>query len=273
MKMEKPIRMVLCDLDGTLLYNTKKISDRNKAAIRALRRQGILFGICSGRSAVALQRLVEDWGIGEDVDFVLGFNGGMFWDPATGLVEEQLGMEKNNIEEAIKSCEGYPFSYAQYRGTTMYATGDNILTRQMARRNKLGFEQVKLDDLRQSSLKFMAIGMPWTLNKWLKSQAQQQLRHCRVFRSGPFLLEFVHHGLSKLEGARLAGRKYGVALDEIMSFGNDNNDIEMLEGTVGVAMANALPAVKNAAAYVTASNRQDGVARFLESHVLSSSPK
>ncbi|MCF0246315.1 MAG: HAD hydrolase family protein, partial [Ileibacterium sp.] len=53
-----------------------------------------------------------------------------------------------------------------------------------------------------------------------------------------------------------------------MTFGNDNNDKEMLEGCVGVAMGNALPEIKEAARYVTGSNREDGVARFLEKHVL-----
>ena len=43
--MDKPVKMVVCDLDGTLLYNTKKITERTKKAIRAIRRQGILFGV------------------------------------------------------------------------------------------------------------------------------------------------------------------------------------------------------------------------------------
>lgn len=138
----------------------------------------------------------------------------------------------------------------------------------MAARNELGKKQVSQKELEKSTLKLMAVGWPWTLNRWLKSGNKNQLKEARVFQSGPFLLEFVHKDLSKLEGVKKAAEKYGASLDEVVTFGNDNNDLEMLAGTQGVAMANALPAIKAAAPYLTLSNRQDGVADFIEKYIL-----
>lgn len=260
--------MVLCDLDGTLLYSTKKITERTKKALRDLRQSGILVGICSGRSAIALQNLIHVWGIENDIDFVLGFNGAMFWDPKTGNVEETALLDAAAVREGFEVCRGYGFGYAEYQGKTMLSTRDNPIMRQMARRNRLGFEKVRPDALIRPTLKFMAVGMPWTLSRWLAGDRPRHLKRLRVFRSGPFLLEFVHPSLSKLEGAKKAAEKYGIRLDEIVSFGNDTNDLEMLEGTIGVAMANALDCVKEKAKYITASNKKDGVALFIENEIL-----
>ncbi len=266
--MEKPVKIVAVDLDGTFLYNTRKVTERNLKAIRELRKRGIRFGICSGRSAIALQKMVKIWGIENDVDFVLGFNGAQYWDPKTGVVEETHPLDADGVREIFQATQGEPFIFGEYQGKTFEATRFNILTGAIAKRNELEQKVVTPKELEKSTLKLMAVAWPWTLNKWLKSDRENQLQEARVFRSGPFLLEFVHKGLSKLEGVKKAAEKYGADMDEIVTFGNDNNDLEMLAGTQGVAMANALPAVKAAAPYTTLSNKQDGVADFIEKYIL-----
>lgn len=271
--MGKQVRMVVCDLDGTLLFDPTRITKRTKKTIRALRKQGVLFGICSGRSTIALQQKVKTWGIENDVDFVLGFNGAMFWDPETGKTEAQMGLKPEDIQPIMDACDGYNFSFGEYHGKNMIVSKINFLTRSMGGCNELGLKQVSKEELLRPALKFMAVGMPWTLNKWLKSGRKKTLQTARVFRSGPFLLEFVNRSLSKLEGIKTVCKKYGVELDEVVTFGNDNNDLEMLEGTIGVAMANALSNVKAVSSYVTTSNYKDGVARFIEENILGDHPK
>lgn len=270
--MGSSIKMVVCDLDGTLLKHPKKISERNKKAIRVMRKKGVLFGVCSGRSAIALQKKLKTWGIDKDVDFVLGFNGAMYWDPATDEVQAAYALNAEDIPPILEVCKGYPFSFSQYEGLKMLSTKKNFLTSAMAGRNELEFVTVPIEELKKRTYKFMAVGMPWTLSKWLKSGRKDELKSARVFRSGPFLLEFVNPHLSKLEGVRMVAKKYGIKLDEIAAFGNDNNDLEMIEGTVGVAMSNALPAVKEKASYITDSNWKDGVATWVEQYVLADNP-
>jgi hydroxymethylpyrimidine pyrophosphatase-like HAD family hydrolase len=61
----------------------------------------------------------------------------------------------------------------------------------------------------------------------------------------------------------------GIRQEEIMAFGDGENDIAMMEAVgVGIAMANGLDAVKAAARYVTASNDEDGVAKAIMEYVL-----
>lgn len=261
------IRMVVSDLDGTLLHTTGRISKRTKETIRALRRKGILFGVCSGRSAIALRRMLKIWGIENDVDFVLGFNGGMSWDPKTDKIETWCEMEPYTIKKRLRRFKPYGFTYGEYVGEEMWATKKNLITERFAARNRLGFRTVTEQELIQPALKLMAIGMPWKISKFLKENDREG-SNWRLFRSGPFLIECVNLELTKLFGITKIAERYGIKPDQIITFGNDNNDLEMLAGTFGVAMDNSIPGVKNAAAAITASNDQDGVARFLQRELL-----
>ena len=72
-------------------------------------------------------------------------------------------------------------------------------------------------------------------------------------------------GVSKPAGLQVLGEQYGFCLKRVVAFGDDLADLPMLrECGIGVAMANALPEVKQAADWVTLSNDEDGVAEALE---------
>lgn len=258
------IRMVAADLDGTLLYSPGRITEHAKEVIRRLRRQKIVFGVCSGRSAIALQHMLKVWGIDQDVDFILGFNGGMLFHE--GQLSSWNELPKTIIPAIMECFRKYRVGFAEYQGKRMLSTQDNPVTRRMASRNRLQFVRTKPEALYRNTLKLMVIGTPWTISRCLREV--QLPAGCRMFRSGPFLIEIVHASLSKLTGVLHTAQLYGLQPDQVLTFGNDNNDLEMLEGCVGVAMDNALPHIKEAADYITESNRQDGVARFLEKHIL-----
>ena len=90
-----------------------------------------------------------------------------------------------------------------------------------------------------------------------------------VLFSAPTFLEIMPQGVDKGEGIRRLGELYGIGTDEIMALGDSQNDLDMLKAAgFPVAMANAAEEVKAAAAYVTASNDDDGVAAAVEKFVL-----
>ena len=79
----------------------------------------------------------------------------------------------------------------------------------------------------------------------------------------------IHKEATKMQGVLAALRELGVKLEEAAAFGDDLADIEMLKACgVGVAVDNALPEVKAAADFIADSNDDDGVAKWLETHVL-----
>jgi len=90
-------------------------------------------------------------------------------------------------------------------------------------------------------------------------------------RTGLFFIQ--RRQVNKVRGLRYLARRWGVPLSEAVAFGDDHADVEMLRACgKGVAMANALEAVKAAADEICPSNQEDGVARWLEAHCLSNFP-
>lgn len=268
MQLKNPVRMVVCDLDGTLLDGKSQVTETTRKAIRNLRRQGILFGICTGRPANALDHLLKHWKIENDVDFVLGFNGGMMLNLEDGTTASWKQLPGSVMKDIAKAFDGYNVAFCQYQGKCLKTTKKNFVTAQMARRNHIPLEVVPFSALEQDNPKMMAVGMPWVISKWLKEHPEGLPGLARVFRSGPFLLEIVHPELSKLTGVEKACWRFNIPIENVLSFGNDNNDLEMLQGTMGVAMENGLSSIKNAAMYTCPSNLQNGVAVFLNDNVL-----
>ena len=85
----------------------------------------------------------------------------------------------------------------------------------------------------------------------------------------PMNLEINAAGVNKGKAMIELGKLLGIPREEIMAFGDGNNDLKMLkEVGTGVAMENAIPSVKEAADYVALSNDEEGVAKFIEKYVL-----
>ena len=83
------------------------------------------------------------------------------------------------------------------------------------------------------------------------------------------LLEFMPKGITKAYGISLLAKDLGIRAEEIMTLGDEENDLPMIEyAGLGVAMANAIPLVKEAADVVTDTNDQDGVAKAVEKYIL-----
>ena len=90
-----------------------------------------------------------------------------------------------------------------------------------------------------------------------------------VIKSRAVLLEFMPKGVTKAYGLALLAKDLGLTAAEIMTIGDEENDLRMIEyAGIGVAMANAVDQVKAVANVVTASNEEDGVAQVIEKYLL-----
>jgi hypothetical protein len=83
------------------------------------------------------------------------------------------------------------------------------------------------------------------------------------------ILEIYRRGATKWQAAKHLSARFGLAPEQIIAVGDDVNDIEMIkQAGLGIAVANALPQVKEAASFIVASNDKDGVAEVVEKFVL-----
>jgi cof family protein len=97
------------------------------------------------------------------------------------------------------------------------------------------------------------------------NQAASEFEYLKFTRSNPFAADIINQGNSKLEGIRRVGKEYGFDLNQVMAFGDSDNDLEMLAGVgMSVAMGNGSSSVKEVAKHITTSNQEDGIHKALE---------
>ena len=263
--MQQP-RLVACDVDGTLLDSTARVSRRTAATVRRVVAAGVPFVLVTGRPPRWVPPVVDDLG---HAGLAVCANGALLYDAAAERVLEATTMSSlrlrdlaERLEVAIPGCQlaverppsieqqsfvvelDYEHPWAGSQGLTV--TRDELL----------GHEAVKLL-VRHSELGSEA--MARAAGALIGDAA------CITFSTGDGLIELSAPGVTKGTGlASLAGR-LGVDAADVIAFGDMPNDLPMLSWAGhGVAMANAHPAVLDAAAEVTAPNSEDGVALVLE---------
>lgn len=90
-----------------------------------------------------------------------------------------------------------------------------------------------------------------------------------LLSDGKTLCQVMNRNASKLNALKQLAKQIGVSRSEVAAFGDDYNDLEMIKYFgIGVAMGNAIDKVRQAADAVTASNNDDGVARYIMDYIL-----
>jgi hypothetical protein len=262
-------KLVLVDIDGTLLNDQLQVTERTRRAICLLPGKGVLFGIASGRSPYALVNLIQEWGIADAVDLIIGFNGSALLDVKTMKMSSFYPLQGEGIRELLEDLSGFSFNAGVYDKQEFHALKEDEISRKTAAVNHF---KLVIDDLGKymssSASKVLVMAQKEEMDRIVAFYETHAPRHYHVFRSGDVRLECIHPLLTKSRGIQAACQKLGLAKDEVVTFGDMMNDFEMIRDYVGVAMGNADQRVKDVARFATADNNHDGIAVFLEQHVL-----
>jgi len=117
--------------------------------------------------------------------------------------------------------------------------------------------------------KLLAMTKPEEFQEVWQDIQQKFAGKVTVTSSRDNFLELMEPGVNKWEAVKAVAESYGIRPEEIMCIGDSNNDLCMIENAgIGVAVANAKPAVQASAKVVTSSNDEDGVAEVIERFTL-----
>lgn len=276
--MEKEVTLVITDLDGTMLDSHKNVSDATRKAIRDLKNKGILFGIASGRPVESGLILAEKWGIGDSISFLVGMNGGAMYDTRQKQKYEFANMDGELLLEIINFIRkgedaGFgPVHFEVMDGNTRYVEWSSEETLKNA--DLYGeVEVIKNLDEYMKGRRFDKL--------IIRTDPEKQpalIEYSKGFTSDRFaafptannLFEYVNPEINKGYGLQKVCDHFGLKMENVVAFGDEANDMEMLEqaGT-GVAMGNAVPAVKAIADIVSEyTNDEDAEARYIEEVIL-----
>jgi Cof subfamily protein (haloacid dehalogenase superfamily) len=266
------IKAVMCDLDGTLLNEKSLVTAHTAETIRRIKEKGFFFGLSTGRDAESVQNLARDkWKIDSLVDGIVGSGGGEVAED--GRIQDLYPLPGTLIADLIKALEDTDADFSVCQGGVHCALKGTFYLRLLARCDGMSCKVVDKSFLiGQSHPKLLITCPPLSLNKTLGivELFRQKNPVFSCLKTGPILLEVTDVRVTKATGLKKMMEDHGWTMSELMAFGDDDNDCEMLKGAgMGVAMGNASPKAKAAAAYSTSDNKHDGVASFLEKTLLS----
>lgn len=271
--------MLALDIDGTLLNSAGEITPRVREAVAGVMRAGILVTLATGRNLRATLPVAEALDITGPL--VLS-NGCVVIHPISRQVLFHRHLEANAAGRAVLLL--------QRLGLTAYASRLSLAGPEFfyqeppaspeidLRRGRRPESVQQVADLAATAVRVKALKV-MTLDRAdvVAEAAQYLVRHlgeqCQVLvtheREGCALLEVSAPGVNKATGLRQLAALQKISPAEIIAIGDNRNDLEMLRfAGLGVAMGNASDEVREAAQVVTASNDAEGVASFLETHVL-----
>ena len=269
MKVKEKIKLILADVDGTLLDSQKNVMPITREEIGYLHDQGILFGIASGRSPYAVRHLVHEWDIAEATDLIMGFNGAAVLDCRNGEMTSVLAMDGRALTEMQENFRDFRFNLGIYDQETYHVLFHDERSEKTALLNRFSLVVDGLKGYETQQLpKALLTAEPEELDRITEYyESMPAPVYYRMFRSAGDRSECVNPQLTKSKGIAILAEKLGLGKEEIMTFGDMMNDYEMIRDYVGVAMGNADERVKAVSRYTAPSNDEDGIGIFLREYI------
>jgi Cof subfamily protein (haloacid dehalogenase superfamily) len=251
------IKMIITDLDGTLLDEEKNISNRNQQALLRCRELGIKTAYATGRGGTS-QDLVSK--LSNLFDGRAVQNGALAYVGNEVVYNRLLAYESVRplltacTERGLRAASQFDgMHYANFKVSDEWSHISHFEIVDFALHDKDG-EKVYILINNHDDVSFIETHLP--ADAWMS-----------VSRDGMAMI--MHKEATKSNAIIALGEYWGIASTEIAAFGDDLNDIDMLNHAgVSVAMGNALDDVKAAADYICDTNDNDGVAKWLEENVL-----
>lgn len=270
-------KMIVTDMDYTLLNKDKAVSERNKKALKAAMDKGVHVVVATGRiytSALYYARLL---GISTPI---IASNGAIIREEHTDNTMYQCLLPDEAIKEMVRLTKERDLFCHLFSRDTIYAEKlVNVSSRYTEWNKYMAMEdQVKImildsfnELLGQKNREiFKAVVVDDDDHKlWEIREEIQKTGLVTVSQSLKDNIEVMNKDVSKGQAVKKLAEIYEIDREEVITIGDNENDLSMIEyAGLGVAMGNAVPLLKEKADYVTADYMEDGVAEVIEKFVL-----
>ena len=276
-EFRKKIKLVVCDLDGTLLNERHEISEENIEAIEQARRQGVYITVCSGRIVSMLEHYIKPIGIRGPL---IAANGGHIIDTVSHETLWEKTLKGEEVIPILDYCRYAGLDYGVLAREACFFSDNSIRVQRFYRYNQLAREKGE----REIPIEFFEKDHDCVRKMKIDKVLIQQLRPGQFEQAKRFitthtklgytssehgLLEVSAPGISKGEGVRRLAQMMKIPLEQTCAFGNYENDISMFSVVgLAIAMANSSPGAKAKATVMTKSNNESGVGWGLRNYIL-----
>ena len=267
------IKLIAIDMDGTLLLPDHTISPAVKNAIAAAREKGVNVVLTTGRPYAGVHSYLKELHMNQPGDYCITYNGALVQKAADGSTVAQTALSYDDYRFLEKLSRDVGSHFHALDRNTLYTANRDIsyytVHESYVATIPLVFCEAENMDPATQFLKVMMIDEPAVLDKAISRIPAEVKEKYTVLKSAPYFLEILDKRVNKGEGVKTLTEKLGIARENVMTLGDQENDIAMLEfAGIGVAMGNALDSVKAVSQFVTKTNTEDGVAFAVNKFVL-----
>lgn len=266
------IRLLLADVDGTLVTPEKTLTDAAIAAVREFGQAGVMFALTSGRPPRGMSMLVEPLDIRTPI---AAFNGGLLVDRDMSVIEQHT-IPPELVAPAIDLLRAHGLDAWLYQGADWFVQdldGPHV-DREAATVRFSPTLRPDYDGLVQGIAKIVGVGDDHDAVARAAGDAQERFgEHICAARSQPYYVDVTHPRANKGSVADYLCRRYSIPEEQIATIGDMPNDVLMFARSgLSIAMGNSDREVQRAARRVTAGNDRDGFARAVRRFVLPRAP-
>lgn len=263
-------KMIVLDLDDTLLKDDQTISARTKNTLMEAQKLGVKVVLASGRPTSGMKHIAEELELANYGSFILSFNGGKILNCKTNEEMFSSTLTPESVHKLYEISRREGVYIHTYLGDDIITEDDNPYTSIESELTGLPITVVDkfVDAVSEPVVKVLMVDEPEKL-KVVEKKLQVELTQFSVMRSKPFFLEFTEKGVTKGTSLQQLIQHCGIKQNEVIAIGDSYNDLSMIEfAGLGVAMGNAPEDIKKIANFVTDTNMNDGVAKVVEEYVL-----
>lgn len=262
------IRLIATDMDDTLLDASSNLSPRTLSALQQAISAGVMVSLSSGRMPEAMISFART--IGVNAPMIL-FNGAMIYDPRTDEALYSNPIPAETALEVARMIESEGVYLQVYPGKGYYCNRRCEHTDRYEASIRVPCTELGVPVshwMRGGMVKMLAIATPEIIDRLQAKLRAAFPKGVNFMKSKAHYLEIVGEGIDKGSAIRVLAEKLNLSTDEIMAFGDGQNDAAMLAASgLGVAMENAVPECKAAAKLIAPRNTEDGVAQVIEQFI------
>jgi hypothetical protein len=264
------VKLFLADVDGTLVTQDKKLTDRAIAAVHKLHDAGVIFAITSGRPPRGMAMLIEPLDLQTPI---AAFNGGLIVDRDMNVIEQRV-LPEDLVVPVADMMGSFSLDVWLYTGADWYvpkADGPHVAREAWTVKFEPKIMTDGLKGLTGAVAKLVGVSDDTdAVTKAAGAVHDKFGDHVTAAASQPYYLDVTHPKANKGEVAKYLAAKYKLETDDIATIGDMPNDVLMFAHSgLSIAMGQSSPEVKRAARRVTTSNEDEGFANAVDRFILS----
>ncbi|MDP9267110.1 MAG: HAD family hydrolase [Acidobacteriota bacterium] len=264
--MASNIRLVIADVDGTLVTKSKVLTPRSIAAVKRLRDSGIAFTITSGRPPLGMRMLIGPLALSEAI---AAFNGGMFVHPDLSVIAQSFvpADTASRIIETIvrRGLDAWVYTDQDWlvRSTDAPHVAHEEWTVKFA--PKVVSEFGRLDRV----AKIVGVSDDYATVAACETAVLHECgNNASATRSQPYYLDVTHPDANKGHVVTALSEALSIPPAQIATIGDGPNDVLMFEKSgLSIAMGNASAEVQQQARFVTSSNEEEGFSKAIDAFI------